>query len=154
MVEFEKWETPFSAGGIFMVSVVWGQGPTELSSSHPPRRFRCNSDQPKETPALTACIFSFDQERLYSLSFEVVSGFRVLDEHGLTEIWGAEDYDSQVLGNCFRVRNHSWHKESPVTFLFGMPGEWSYLVTTLEDCLEVVSGSEPKIVDLGEVSPD
>lgn len=154
MIEFEKWETPFSTGDLHVLSVAWGQGPIELSWSNPPRKFLFNADQPEETPALTAHIFDSDRQKLYSLSFETVSGFRVLDEHGLTEIWGAENYDPKSLGKCFRVRNHSWHKESPVTFLFGMTGEWSYLVTTLEDCLEVVSGSEPTIIEFGEVESE
>ena len=115
------------------------------------RKYRLNDDRPDDTPALQAKVFDSKTEQLYEISFETANGVRFLDEHGLTELWGASNYKPKELGSCFRVRNHMWHRESPITFLFGMEGEWSYVIATMDECLEIVSAAEPRIVSLGRV---
>ncbi len=76
----------------------------------------------------------------YRVAFEHVSAFRVLDEHGLLEIW----QHPRPNRTAFRVRNHLWTRESPVTFLAS--DGWSYVVATDDACIEIVSASAPSIV--------
>ena len=151
MIEFSPWNTPFREGDLHIVSVEYGTGPYSVTYHDPKRTYSLNEGRPADTPALIARILDTKSETLYALSFKTITGYRVLDEHGLTEIWGEESYNFKQLGGTFMVRGHSWHTESPITFLFGMKGEWSYLVATMDECLEVVSASEPIIETVGRL---
>ena len=150
-IEFERWVTPFSSGEARVFDLKCDVGSLEITFSDPPRKYRLNDGQPDDAPALQAKVFDSESEQLYLVSFETVNGVRYLDERGLTELWGSENYKPKELGCCFRVRNHMWHRESPITFLFGMEGEWSYLITTLNECLEIVSAATPVFENLGRV---
>ncbi len=83
--------------------------------------------------------------QLWRVTFASVSAFRVLDEHGLLQIW---EETAKAAGRpartTFRVRNHLWTKESVVTFL--ATDGWSYLLATEDTCVEVVSALEPDVV--------
>ena len=153
MIEFSEWNTPFRKGDLHIVSVEYGTGPYSITYHEPKRTYSLNEDHPEDSPAVVAKILDTKSETLYRLSFQTVTGFRVLDEHGLTEIWGMETYDPKELGGTFMVRGHSWHKESPITFVFGIEGEWSYMVATNDECLEIVSASPPIIKSLGKLTP-
>lgn len=154
MVEFADWNTPFRYGNLHIISVEYGTGPHEIVYRLPDRIYRLNSDQPEDAPALKAKVLDTESNLLYEVAFPSVLGFRVLDEHGLLELWGTDTYEPKKLGGTFLVRNHMWHKESPVTFTCGMDGEWSYMIATDDDCLEIVSSAEPVIQSLGEVVPE
>ena len=47
--------------------------------------------------------------------------------------------------NTFKIKGHGWHKESPLSFFMGNDNEWSYLLVTGDECLEVICRGEPKI---------
>lgn len=84
----------------------------------------------------------------YLVSFEAASAFRVLDEHGLQELWEkTSEFGGRPGASTFRVRNHSWTKESPITFLASEG--WSYVVATDFDCIEIVSAEAPLITREG-----
>jgi hypothetical protein len=153
MIEFSSWDTAFRQGYLHIVTVEYGSGPFFVSYHDPKRSYRINEDRSETTPILIVKILDTKSEELYQLSFETVSGYRVLDEHGLIELWNSDAYDYEKLGRTFMVRGHMWHKESPVTFISGMKGEWSYVVATDDECLEVVSSSEPSVTSLGKLEP-
>lgn len=154
MVEFADWSTPFRHGNIHIISVEYGTGPHEVVYREPDKTYRLNSDQPEDAPALKAKILDTESNLLYEIAFPSILAFRVLDEHGLMELWGADTYEPKKLGATFLVRKHLWPKESPVTFTCGMDGEWSYMIATDDDCLEIVSAAVPIIQSLGEVVPE
>lgn len=115
---FAAWDTPFSD------LVVW-LGDVGYEAREGALGFRV------EVPAGGS---------VYRVAFDNVSAFRVLDEHGLLELWQGQ----RPARTAFRVRNHAWTRESPVTFL-GSDG-WSFVVATDDTCIEIVSASEPEIV--------
>lgn len=153
MIEFADWNTPFRHGTLHIVSVEYGTGACEIVCHRPYQTYRLNSDQPENAPALKARVLDTESNLLYEISFASILGFRLLDEHGLLELWDTDAYKARKPGGTFLVRNHSWHKESPLTFACGMDGEWSYMLATDNDCVEVVSAAEPAVRSLGEVIP-
>jgi hypothetical protein len=78
--------------------------------------------------------------------FADVGAFRVLDEHGLLELW--DPAIRRPAFTTFRVRNHLWSKESEISFLYFTKDRWSYMIATVGDCLEVLTQTEPRIVVL------
>jgi hypothetical protein len=73
-----------------------------------------------------------------------VIAFRVLDEHGLDEFWEkTTELGGRPGRTTFRVRNHLWTKESPLSFL-GTDG-WSFVLVTNSDCIEVVCKAPPVV---------
>lgn len=85
----------------------------------------------------------------YLVSFKAVSAFRVLDEHGLQELWEkTSELGGRPAASTFKVRNHAWTKESPITFVAS--DGWSYILATDFDCIEIVSVDAPSIVETRE----
>ncbi len=94
--------------------------------------------------ALRFWVRDYDASSLYLVFFEVVSAFRVLDEHGLLELWEkTSELGGRPAARTFKVRNHAWTKESPITFLAS--DGWSYIMATDFDCIEIVSVTPPEI---------
>jgi len=79
------------------------------------------------------------------LIFEDISAFRVLDEHGLLEIWQETRRQGCWPGDTtFRVRNHGWRKESSVSL--ATTSGWSYVAASDDYFIEVVSAVAPTII--------
>ena len=76
--------------------------------------------------------------------FERVSAFRVLDEHGLVELWNASKNEARPASTTFKVKGHLWQTESELSWIMENC-EYSFMVATLWDCLEVVADCEPDI---------
>ncbi|MBK0023976.1 hypothetical protein IAE29_23355 [Ochrobactrum sp. S46] len=118
---FEAWATPFEDAAIDLIGVEFS-GNGELS-------FRVRV---LETGAI------------YRVNFEYVSAFRVLDEHGLLDIWEKTARLGGRPGNTtFRVRNHAWTEESPVSF--AASDGWSYIAASDGYCIEVVATVPPTL---------
>jgi len=75
-------------------------------------------------------------------SFDDVSGFRVLDEHGLDELWNASKSTPRPVSTTFKVKGHLWQTESELSWIM-KSCEFSYMIATNWDCLEVITNSEP-----------
>ena len=131
-IEFGHWSTPFEDCEVSIVSVAFGNvsaaTPTGLAGEG----------------ALTIRIIASDTGALYEIYFSRISGYRVLDEHGLLDFWEP----GKSTKTTFRVRNHPWATESPLTFFHG--GEWSRVIATDWWCVEVISKEDPKITDIGK----
>ena len=85
---------------------------------------------------------------LFLVRFENVYAFRVLDEHGLLNIWEkTKQFGGRPAQTTFKARNSLWTMESPVSFLNS--DGWSFILATGWDCVEIVTRSEPTIIVQG-----
>jgi hypothetical protein len=151
-VEFADWPTVIENDRLELVELVYrGLGtcvelpPEEVRLEVRPRRVA--------GPEFFAVFLSLDTRRLYRVSVDVPGAFRVLDEHGLTEIWNASsEQGSRPAGTTFRVRNHGWSRESELSFFMGAEEGFSYMVATDWDCLEIVCRTPPLVEEIGEAA--
>ena len=139
-MEFETWSTPLENGTVWLVDLSWG---TESWSLEKPdgTKYEIPGVSAHRNHDLVARVFHEETEALYKISFNSVNGFRCLDEHGLTEIWNSKGQRA----NSFMIKKHGWHKESPLTFFMGNENEWSHLVVTSDEWLEVVCRDTPTV---------
>lgn len=118
---FGPWETPFENARVELRRVEYRNG-----------------------GALEFDVHDLDADADYRVSFAEISAFRVLDEHGLQELWEkTSELGERPGASSFKVRNHAWTRESPITFLASEG--WSYIVATDFDCIEIVSVIAPCI---------
>lgn len=81
------------------------------------------------------------------MSFDTVSAFRVLDEHGLTQLWEkTAELGGRPGQTTFKVRNHLWTEESLISFLGAQDG-WSFVIASDWDCVEIVALTPPTILE-------
>ncbi|WP_137930241.1 hypothetical protein [Mesorhizobium comanense] len=91
---FQPWETPFENSDIELIDVDYSEG-----------------------GALIFRVRVQDSGSIYRICFEHVSAFRVLDEHGLLELWEkTKEHGGRPARTTFKVRNHLWTKECPISF--------------------------------------
>jgi hypothetical protein len=120
---FAPWPTPFANDAVDVVDVSFSRN--ELND-------------------LVLRVEVREDRSIYKVVFDHVSAFRVLDEHGLTEIWNkTSEFGGRPTATTFRVRNNLWSKESQLSFLSS--DGWSYIIATDWDCVEIVSNSEPAV---------
>ncbi|MCO7188571.1 MULTISPECIES: hypothetical protein [unclassified Pseudoalteromonas] len=144
-MEFESWPTPFEDGSLWLVDLSWGTKEWTLEKSNGVK-YLIKGDAKHESHELVARVFHEESETIYELLFESVNGFRCLDEHGLTEVWS----NIRPTLNTFKIKGHGWHKESPLTFFMGNDGEWSHLIVTADECLEVICSASPIVKEIGK----
>ncbi len=144
-MEFQSWPTPFENGSLWLVDLSWGTKEWTLEKSNGVK-YLIKGDAKHEYHELVARVFHEESQTIYELLFESVNGFRCLDEHGLTEVWS----EKRPKFNTFKIRGHGWHKESPLTFFIGNDGEWSHLIVTSDECLEVVCRENPIVKVIGK----
>ena len=144
-MEFQSWPTPFENGSLQLVDLPWGTKEWTLEKSNGVK-YLIKGDAKHEYHELVARVFHEESQTIYELLFESVNGFRCLDEHGLTEVWS----EQRPKFNTFKIRGHGWHKESPLTFFMGNDGEWSHLIVTSDECLEVVCRESPTVKVIGK----
>ena len=139
-MEFESWLTPFDSGDVWLVDLSWGA--KEWTLEYPNgKKYSVSGSKAHEEYDLIARVFHVESETLYNICYGVVNGYRCLDEHGLTELWNG----NSPKKNTFKVKGHGWHKESPLTFFMGNSEEWSHLLVTNDECLEVVCQKPPVV---------
>jgi hypothetical protein len=143
-IEFARWVTPIENDSIYLVDVTFGDGSFWTSDSNG-RSFEVPPSRPNQGDGVLAIFFSIEQEALYEVRFYDAFTFRVLDEHGLVELWNATAEQGGRPGQAtFRVRNHGWHRESELSFIMS-GADYSYVLASNTTCLEVVTGSEPRV---------
>jgi hypothetical protein len=150
-VEFAPWSTPIENDRLQLVEVVYGG--TGLLIDLPPENLRVEvpAGRDEALPTLSARFLSLDKLKIYQISCWKPSAFRVLDEHGLTELWEAGGEQESKRGNStFRVRNHLWNRESMLSFAMVGEGAYSYLIATDWDCLEIVTHDPPSVELVGD----
>jgi hypothetical protein len=98
-----------------------------------------------QSAELVIWVYVHGEASVYRLSFDTVSAYRVLDEHGLMQFWQkTEELGGRPGQTTFRVRNHLWSEESPLSFL-GTQDGWSFVIATDDDCIEIVARTPPAI---------
>lgn len=147
-MEFDNWLTPFESGEIWVIALSWGakewtfEKPGGIKYTIP----GCDKHKSNE---LIVRVFHEDSETIYEISYELVNGYRCLDEHGLTEVWNSNPPKT----NTFKIKGHGWHQESPFTFFMGNSNEWAHLIVTSNECLEVICQNSPTIKVIGKAKP-
>jgi hypothetical protein len=144
-IEFAEWRTSIENDDLHLLDVVYkdGGGAFEFFTlgfgvDIPPNRTMSKD--------LVARFFSADQKAIYRISCSPIA-YRVLDEHGLVELWSAAAEQGGRPGQAtFKVRNHGWTRESVLSFFNGAQDGYSYVIATGWDCLELVCFDPPEIV--------
>ena len=147
-MEFGNWFTPFESGEVWLIDLSWGTKEWTLEKAEGIKYTIPGSDKHKSNELILR-VFHEDSETIYEISYESVNGYRCLDEHGLTEIWNGNPPKS----NTFKIKGHGWSQESPLTFFMGNSDEWSHLIVTKDECLEVICQNTPTIKTVGKVAP-
>jgi hypothetical protein len=131
-IEFAEWDTPFKVGKLDIFDVQYGNGGIHredavagLSFDVPPRADRNPLD-------LFIRLLHVETRSVYSLLFRQVGAFRVLDEHGLLQIWEARSAEHPGA-MTFKVRGEAWPTESPISFL--ATDGWSFMIATEDTCV-------------------
>ena len=88
-----------------------------------------------------------EAEALYEVSYETVNASRLLDEHGLLYLWASD----RPKKNTIRIKGHPWHEESTLSFAMGNNEEWSHILVTNDECLEVICRESPRITKVKNV---
>ncbi len=149
-VEFAPWPTPVENHRLELVDLRYrGRGAVvEL----PPEQLRLEVHPGREPdgPELTADFLNLDTQEVLRVSVSSCIAFRVLDEHGLTELWAATHEQGARPGNTtFKVRNHGWASESELSFFHGASDGFSYLIATAWACLEIICDEAPQVTTIG-----
>ena len=144
-VEFAAWDTPISGDDLFLIDISFNQG--DWWGEIPSRgiRFEVPARYPEIAQGLQICLVSVEKRALYQISARDVEAFRMLGEHGLTELWQATaDQGSRPAKSTFRVRNHGWSRESFLSFEFALD-RYSFMIVTDTECVEIVTHEEPVV---------
>lgn len=127
-IVFGPWATPFADAAVDILGVSSAQSPEG------------------DVPGLTARVRDLGTGQVWRVVFATITAMRLQDEGGLLEVW---QRTSEIGGRpgrtTFRVRNHGWTRESPITFLAS--DGWSFVIATDDLCLEVVSATPPVIAE-------
>lgn len=123
--EFGAWVTPFTDTAIDILEVAYGA-------------------RGKDGSELVVRVRAHDANNAYRLVFPSIAAMRLLDEGGLIEFWQkTTELGGRPGRTTFRVRNHAWTRESPLSF---QPTDgWSFVIASDNECLEVVSVTVPTI---------
>ena len=131
VIEFAPWQTPFENERAEIQEVVyspWLQG-------HGGAKFD-----------LVIKLWIQSTQIKYLVAFEAISAFRVLDEHGLTDLWSrTAELGGRPGPTTFLVRNHRWLDESALIFATGSRENWSFVIATGTDCVEIVALDHPTV---------
>ncbi len=152
-VEFQPWETSFKNGDITILEVRYGNGGACIEDKNLGIRFKIPATSACDDAGLFVRLFHLETRTVFRIVFEDVSAFRVLDEHGLTELWQATSTQGgRPDKTTFKVRGHAWPKESPVSFVTS--NGWSFVIATDWTCVEVVCKEAPRIEFDGIMEPE
>lgn len=145
-VEFAEWDTPFKVGDVTVLDLRQQTGKWWIEDQKENLRFELPKIADVGDADLVVRVFHVATSTVYAVTFHDVGAFRLLDEHGLTELWSSE---ANRLGHparsSFKVRRHQWSKESEVTFQMYATDEWSYVIATDWECVEVVCRETPVV---------
>jgi hypothetical protein len=143
-IEFARWETPIENDELHLIDLSYGGG--DWSTELVAERLFLEIPASERVPltGLNATFLSVPQRALFRVSSAESYTFRVLDEHGLTELWSARNLQGKEAKATFRVRNHGWNRESELSFAM-QDADFSFVVSTSWACLEIVSRTSPSV---------
>lgn len=144
-VEFAPWSTAVENDELLLLSVDYSASNYVDFLSE---GFRLTHPEisTQDISILIARFISKDKRAGVNFVFRNVCAFRMLDEHGLMELWEASAEKPRPAQSTFQVRGHAWQAESPLVW-YMRPGSnyFSYMVATGWECLEVICSAEPSI---------
>ncbi|WOE76297.1 hypothetical protein [Alterisphingorhabdus coralli] len=149
---FKPWQTAFSDDELAILQVSSGQDFIQTTNRMPDDSFvrYTHGLLDHSIPELRIKAFSYCKGQVFDIDFDQVSAYRVLDEHGLVDIWEAGERPNSAL---FRVGGHPWTKESVLSFV--MEGvDTSWMIATAFLCVEVVADCSPIISNVVDVTPE
>jgi hypothetical protein len=141
-VEFAPWETIVENDELWLADLAH-RGTSYIGCQKRDLLLSLNQEPHPEVPELQARFFSIERSSLVCFSFSNVAAFRVQHERGYLELWEASVANDRPAMSTFRVRGHGWQNESFLNWWD--PSEFSYLIATNGDCLEVVTTTTPSI---------
>ncbi|PKP93256.1 MAG: hypothetical protein CVT77_06320 [Alphaproteobacteria bacterium HGW-Alphaproteobacteria-16] len=143
-IEFAPWNTVVESDDLHMVRLRYGEGPSKVDFPSDGFALELPGDEVGRTSRLEATFLSREKRAAVVFYFENVSAFRVLDEHGLLDIWNASMHLPRPANSTFKVRGHKWQEESFLSWeMFDC--KFSLMIATNWDCLEVVTADEPRV---------
>jgi hypothetical protein len=143
-IEFAAWSTIVENDELHLVGLRYGGGSSKMDFPNDGFSIELPGPEMCRTGSLEATFLSREKRAAVVFHFESVGAFRVLDEHGLLDMWGASARLPRPASTTFRVRGHKWQEESALSWeIFDC--EFSFMIATDWDCLEVVSASEPTV---------
>jgi hypothetical protein len=143
IIEFAPWPTDVENDYLTLVGLRYG-GHAAINFVKDDHTIELTLDYADSERGLEATFIS--REKMAGVVFYLndVSGFRVLDAHGLVDLWNASKNTPRPAATTFRVKGHLWQTESELLWI--MRGcEFSYMVATDWDCLEVITDCEPSV---------
>jgi len=147
-IELGEWSTPLLGKEIHILSAGYSKE-NEFGLGLRREKHYLIENSHFQNPTFTDLlvrVFCVDSEEVYQIQFSNVGGFRILDEHGLQEVFSAREKKTHwPTFPTFRLRHHGWTKESPASFHMGTNDGWSYMVMTGWDCVEVLTIDEPRV---------
>ncbi len=143
-IEFAPWPTIVEADDLHLVELRYANGAPKIDFPNDGFSLEMQDGAVGDRCDLEAVFFAREKRAAVVFSFESVSAFRVLDEHGLIDMWHASATSPRPTSTTFKVRGHGWQAESPLSWeMFDC--EFSHMIATGWDCLEVVTTCEPKV---------
>jgi hypothetical protein len=143
IVQFAEWPTEVQDDNLTLVGIRYG-GHAQIDFVKDGAAIELTLDYADDQDDLVATFISREKMAGVVFRFERVSAFRVLDEHGLVELWNASKNESRPASTTFKVKGHLWQTESELSWIM-WDCEHSFMVATNSDCLEVVTDCEPTI---------
>ena len=142
-VVFERFDSILSDSELEIIDLRWGGG--DLASWHrvTNESYISKGLEDFEEYSLQIDVFSLAHKAIYRLKFGYLQGFRLLDEGGLLEFWSSKGYDYNTLGSLIKVKYSPWREESIIPF--AVTNEYSFLIVTRNECVEVITDDVPKI---------
>lgn len=154
-IEFAEWITPFQNDDIQILEVQFLNGGFEYLDHKRNIGFKSEPTREIDGTDLLVRIRALPRGEdlsvssvasIYSLKFESIGGFRVMDEGGFPDFWNATvRQGGRPALSTFKVRNHLWSWESAVPFAMQTSDGWSYVIATNDDCVEVLCKDKPAI---------
>lgn len=150
-VQFAEWATPFENDRLWLGKLNFAEPSPLVTYVRDGLAFGLPESDGPPASALTAIFISIEKKALVRFEFSDVIAFRVLDGHGLLQLWDASEITPRPARSTLRTRGHRWVDESPLIFN-GPPEEtprFSYVVATDEMCLEVLCHEIPTVEEIG-----
>lgn len=148
-IEFAEWRTEVENDQLTLVAIRYG-GWAKTDLVQEGISLELAVGQGDTDGDLEATFISLEKRAGVRFAFENVSAFRVLDEHGLVDLWLASDDRPRPANTTFKVKGHKWQRESELSW-FMADCEYSFMIATSLDCLEVVAKREPRVTMLPAV---
>ena len=152
-VEFAEWKTSVEFDELQLVDLRF-QSTTAVGFPQEGFTLSIPRNPLLEKGCLEATFLSRQKRAIVTFRFDAVAAFRVLDEHGLLNIWASPNC-AKPAPATFRVKGHQWQKKSFLVWFHGADEDRvSWMIATGWECLEVVTDAEPAVTEEAAIVAD